>query len=621
MDNAMDNELSNLISQAGILASQGSFAQAKALLTPAMQKYAPHPYLWHNWAQVLADSGNLIEAEQWFCQIVDRWFFFLPPYEPLIHIIRNRLGPKPPLESLAILARIFNNQGNAFEAIGDYSKACGCYRQALGLNGKYANAWSNLSNSLNPMGLVSESEDCARKAIALDPTHVGAWNNLGCALTNLGRIPEAEGCFAEALRLEPGHPVAKHNGSVGKIFNLLFIDTLENTDIFKAHEDWGRQIACKVQKRQQSLPGEGNKVRVGFLSGDFRVHAMALFVVPLLQHLDRDRFELFCYANQRTMDEVSGFIRSLPLTWRETIHLSDEGCAELIKADRLDILVDLCGHTEGHRTYMLSHRPAPLIAGWLGYMCTTGHPAIDYRITDYLTDPAPESASFHTEKLAYLEGCQFSFRPERHAPPVKATPALEKGFVTFGSLNNVRKLTLATIKTWAHLLHRVPKSRLILQAKLFEDLGTKGYFRGLFEAFGIDFCRVELRPFVFDNQHLRTYQEVDIALDPFPYGGGATTCDALWMGVPVVTLSGNRSVGRMGVSILSALGCPQWIAKDQEEYIQIAQDLALNQHRLNSIRLGLRAKLEAGPLRDEAGFAKDFGNTLLRLVNGVPEKN
>ena len=614
-----DKELIPLIHQAGLLASQGFYAKAQALLAPAMEKYGPHPHLWHNWAQILADSGNVIEAEKWFCQCVDRWSTFLPPYETLIHLVRNRLGPRPHPEALYFLAILYNNQGNAIEATGDYPQACAKYRQSLSFNEKYANAWSNLSNSLRPMGLVSEAEECARKAIAINQTHVGAWNNLGCALTNLGQIPEAEQCFAEVLRLEPNHPMARHNAGSGRMFNLLFIESLENADILKAHKEWGKQFAHRSMEKKNQTKTVGTKVRVGFISGDFRVHAMSLFVVPLLQHLDRDRFEIFCYANQRRFDGVSAFIRSLPLTWRETITLSDEDCKELIRGDRLDLLLDLSGHTEGHRASMLALRPAPLIAGWLGYMASTGHPAIDYRITDRWTDPEPESALAHTETIAYLKGSQFVYRPEIQAPSVNSTPALVNGYVTFGSLNNVRKLTISTLKLWSDLLHRLPNSRLILQAKLFVDLGTKGYFRGVFEAFGIDFNRIELRSYSLNNQHLMTYHDIDIALDPYPYGGGATSCDALWMGVPLVTLAGNRSVGRMGVSILNALGYPQWIAKDHLEYIQIAQDLASDLVGLNSIRLGLREQLGASPLRDEAGFAKDFGQTLLLMVNGVPE--
>ncbi len=614
MAQTTEAEIIGLASQAGQLAGQGRLQEAKNLLAPALNQVPPHPHLWHNWAQILTDLGETVEAERWFYEVLNRWPQFLPSYVTLITIRRSRLGPRPAPNAVTELARLLNNQGNAIQTTGDHGRACTCYREALALDERYANAWANLSNSLRIMGIVTEAETAARKALAIDGRHVGAWNNLGCALIDLGRIREADRCYDEVLKIQPDHPDARHNAGGGRLFNLLFLEQLTNEQIYQQHQRYGAKQVDQLAPRPVPRDVSDGKIRVGFLSADFRNHAMAMFVTPMLEHLDRQQFEVFCYANQTQSDHVTGFIRSLPLTWREITGVSDQAAANLIREDHLDLLVDLNGHTDGQRMEMLALRPAPCIATWLGYMATTGSPAIDFRITDRWTDPEPESAEVHTEALAYLSGSQFTFRPEAKAPAVVATPALTRGHVTFGSLNNVRKLSVATIRTWAAILERVPHSRLIMQAKLFVDPGTTGYFRGLFEAFGIDIERIDMHPYSHNNQHLSTYRDIDIALDPFPYNGGATTCDALWMGVPVVTLLGNRSVGRMGVSILKSLGRPEWIAVDPDAYINLAVGLASDIQHLNQVRLGMRDQLAQSRLRNEAGFAQDFGQTLRAMV-------
>ena len=614
MSGTIEAEIIEVANRAGMLAGEGRFEEARAFLAPALDRLPPHPHLWHNWAQILTDLRQTREAERWFTEILARWPDFLPSYATLIWLKRIQFGPQPGRPARTELARLLNNQGNAVQATGDHEKAVASYREALTLDEQYANAWSNLSNSLRVMGLVSEADVCARKALAIAPEHVGAWNNLGCALIDLGRSGEADRCFAEVLQIQPGHPEARHNASGGRLFNLLFLEKFQNSELFEEHRNYGQKLRGELLRRPDLREPIEGKIRVGFLSGDFRVHAMAMFVAPLLEHLDRTQFEVFCYANQSRFDQTSEFIRRLPLTWREVAALTDDACASLIRNDSLDILVDLSGHTDGQRLDVLTLRPAPVIATWLGYMSTTGHQAIDFRVTDRWTDPEPDSARVHTEKLAYLSGSQFTFRPEPSAPNVSTTPALARGWVTFGSLNNVRKLSNSVIRTWAAILGKIPGSRLILQAKLFADPGTIGYFRGLFEAVGIESNRVDMRPYSHGNQHFNTYQEIDIALDPFPYCGGATTCDALWMGVPVVTLASHRSVGRMGVSMLQNLGRPEWIAADHTEYVRIATGLASDLTALNQVRLGLRPQVLSSPLRDEPGFARNFGDTLVQML-------
>ncbi len=388
------------------------------------------------------------------------------------------------------------------------------------------------------------------------------WHNSAQVLSDLGQSAEADLCFVEALRIAADHASASHNAGGGRLFNLLFREDLDLQDLLQAHETWGQSQVDRLPPRPiPRTPIEG-KLRVGFLSGDFRQHAMAMFVVPLLEKLDRTAFEVCCYANQTHSDGVSAAIRALPLTWRETANLTDQACGDLVWAERLDVLVDLNGHTDGQRMGVLSLRTAPCVATWLGSMTTTGHPGIHCRITHRWTDPSPESAAMHTETLAYLEGSQFTFRPAISAPAVQPNPALTRRQITFGSLNNVRK-----------------HSR------------------------------------IHQNTHLNRYHEIDIALDPYPSGGGATTCDALWMGVPLITLAGDRSVGRMGVSVLQSVGRPEWIAEDAEQYVRPAENLTADVAALNQTRLGLRDPMERSPLRDEVGFVSRFGGVFRQMAD------
>lgn len=301
------------------------------------------------------------------------------------------------------------------------------------------------------------------------------------------------------------------------------------------------------------------------------------------------------------------------MLWRQISGLSDSALCEQIKQDNIDILIDLSGHSKGHRLYALAKKSAPIMVTWLGYMFTSGLPAFDYRISDRWTDPEPYAKEQHTEQLSYLTHSQFCFRSKTNAPEVSALPALRNGFITFGSLNNIQKLNRSVVWTWSQILLNMPNSRLLLRSKLLADAGVAGRIRGLFEAFGVDSQRLEFHPATTD--YLKTYHEIDIALDTFPYNGGATSCEALWMGVPVLSLIGDRSVSRMGVSILSTIGgMESWLANSVTEYIQLAQQHSTSLENLATLRAGLRTRMQHSYLCDEASFAVDFARCLKEMV-------
>jgi predicted O-linked N-acetylglucosamine transferase (SPINDLY family) len=354
-------------------------------------------------------------------------------------------------------------------------------------------------------------------------------------------------------------------------------------------------------------------LRVGFLSPDFRRHPVGDFTDQLFEHYDRSQIEVICYHDSVVDDDVSERLAAHVSRWVKTSGLSDDELVARIAGDELDVLIDLAGHT-GLRLRLLARRLAPVQATWLGYPATTGLSAIDYRVTDARADP-PGHEALNSERLARLPHSYFCYRPRDITPLSAPLPALARsGEVTFGSFNIVPKISATTLELWAKVLRAVPRSRLFLKATGFAYTSVRDRLRAELGARGIDAGRIEFRGWVTAG-HLEAYNEVDIALDTSPFNGATTTCEALWMGVPVVTVAGDRSPGRMGVSILTAAGCPDWIAADGDGFVAIAQRLAGDLGTLQTIRGSLRAKLSKSPLMDGKAFARDFEQVLRTIVS------
>jgi protein O-GlcNAc transferase len=327
--------------------------------------------------------------------------------------------------------------------------------------------------------------------------------------------------------------------------------------------------------------------------------------MPLLQPHDRARIEIVCYAEIAHPDRRTDAFKALADQWHATVGLTDAALASQIRDDAIDLLVDLSGHTANHRLAVFARRPAPIQLSWLGYPCTTGLAAIDYRLTDALADPAPAADALHAERLVRLPHGFQVYVPPRPAPEVGPPPAARAGALTFGSFNNLAKLNDDVIALWARILAAVPGSRLLLKFHQLADAATGARYRARFAAAGIAAERVLLEPGIGDwTRHMARYGAVDIGLDPFPYNGTTTTCEALWMGVPVVTLRGDRHAGLVGASLLTRLGLTELIAADRDDYVAKATALAGDAARLASLRAGLRARFAASPLGDPARFAR-----------------
>jgi protein O-GlcNAc transferase len=326
-------------------------------------------------------------------------------------------------------------------------------------------------------------------------------------------------------------------------------------------------------------------------------------VEPLLRGHDRQKVEVFCYAEVTRPDSFTARLQGLADHWRVTVGLSDQRLAERIRTDGIDILVDLAGHTAGNRLPVFARKPAPVRVTWLGYPNTTGLKAIDYRLVDAVTDPDGEADAWASETLVRLEDGFVCYRGLRDGPELTPPPCLKTGTVTFGSFNNPAKVSTATFDAWAKLLSRLPQARLLLKGMWFADASTCALFLARLGERGVAADRVELVTWLPAAEHLALYHRVDIALDPFPYNGTTTTCEALWMGVPVITLRGHRHAGRVGASLLTRIGLTDLIAHSIEEYVEIAVALAGNSGRLDDLRRALRPRMAASTICDERAFA------------------
>ncbi len=388
---------------------------------------------------------------------------------------------------------------------------------------------------------------------------------------------------------------------------LHYLPDIDNKVMLEEHNKWAEKHANQIiastnfKRPKKAKP----RLRVGYFSPDFRRHSVAYFVEPILEQHDIERFEIFCYALVDNPDVTTDRLKSLAEHWRSIENLPDDEVVKLIRDDRIDLLVDLAGHTYKNRLLVFAYKPAPLQLSYLGYPNTTGLPTIDYRLTDSFADPPSKTEASYTEKLVRLEPTAWCYRPMGSVPAVSELPAKENDYITFGSFSMFYKLNGKVLSLWAHLLTQIAGSRLTLKAKSMADSSVRKSVIKQFADFGIVEERISLKSYEPSyEQHLENYREIDIALDPFPYNGTTTTCEALFMGVPVITLEGEEHRSRVGVSLLKQVGLENLIAKTPENYVGIACSLASETEALAELRKNLRARMENSPLMDEAGFTK-----------------
>ncbi len=488
---------------------------------------------------------------------------------------------------------------------GRLEEAEAAARRVLALRPGNVGALGNLSAILIDRAAYEEALGCAREAVELEPSDVQAQQNLGAALIGLGRHREAVVAFRQAIRLDPGCAIAHSN----LLYGLNFMAEVSPAQ--------ARAEALGYARNQRALVGGGitnathaarqpaSRLRVGFVGGDFRAHPVAYFLEGLLKGRGEDGLDLLAFPTNDIEDEVSARLRPHFAAWQPISRLDDEAAAALVREARVDVLIDLAGHTAHNRLPVFLRRPAPLQVAWLGYFATTGLAEIDFVLGDpYVTPPGEED--HFVERVWRLPRTYFCFSPPIGDLPVAPLPARAAGHLSFGCFNNLAKVNDATIALWVRVLGAVPGSRLLLKSAALAHANEVGRTRDRFARAGLDVSRLTLEGPSPREDYLRAYGRVDIALDPHPYPGGTTSVEGLWMGVPVLTLRGDRFIGHNGESILHNCGLPQWIAQDEADYVARAARFCADLDGLARLRAGLRDHLRVAPLFDAKAFASDF---------------
>ena len=498
-------------------------------------------------------------------------------------------------------AAYHSNLGLVLQAQNHMEEALASYERAIRLKPDYSEALSNRGTILKSFERLGEALLCYEAALLAKPDFAVAYSNRATTLRALGRLDDALASYETALRIKPDHLDAHSN----LLIDLQYGSDLDDSRIKEAAQRFGR-LYPSPPAAFSNRRDPGRRLRIGYVSGDFGRHSVSYFLMPVLDNHDHAAFEIFCYPTCIRDDDMANRLRAGADHWQSLVGKSDKAAADRIASDGIDILIDLSGHTAFNRLGMFALKPAPLQVSWLGFPGTTGLASIDYRLVDARTDPEGDACRWTSEALFRLPGGFLCYGPPADAPDVTEPPCLN-GTVTFGSFNNPAKLSEATLDCWGALLARVPEAQLLLKGRTLRDETARSLLTERLRSRGVSPDRVHLHGWASDpDGHLGFYRHVDIALDPYPYNGTTTTCEALWMGLPVVTLEGKRHSGRVGASLLTRVGLPELIAADADHYIGIAAELAADPRRLTDLRRNLRPKMSKSALCDGPAFTRDL---------------
>jgi len=620
------------------LQARGDEAGAVAGYQQALAIDAANPYAYYNLGKLRHERGAHAEAERLLRQALRARPDFPQARVMLACALDAQARPEAAVVELEALAPEKRDFGAHFilagilRKLGRLDAAADALRRALVLEPRNLDARSALFHLLeaqgDPAGAARELEAVLKER----PDWADALYNYGVVLKKLMRPDEAEVALRRALAAEPGFVRATRLlGGVllgqcridealelyrraprdldlasAELFALNASEQISDDELFARHAEFGRNLEQAVPARFSfSNPKHpARRLRIGYVSGDFSYHVVALFMQPVLERHDRRAFEVFCYSSAERVDQYTRQLAKASDVWRPCAGMSDTQLADAIHADGIDILVDLAGHSGEPQLRVFAQKPAPVQATWLGYLNTTGLTRIDYRVTDAHADPLGLTEARHTEKLVRLPHSQWCYRPFISATATAAPPCVRNGYVTFGSFNQVLKVSQASRRLWAGLLRKVPGARLVVlgvpPGRAHDDLRK-------------DIPEAKVVPYVSLQDYFAWYNQVDVALDTTPYSGGTTTCDALWMGVPVLTTPGERPSSRSAASVLTTAGMGEWIASSAEDYLERAAEFAGDTQRLANLRATLRARLQASPLMDEVGFTKNL-ETLYRQI-------
>ena len=510
-----------------------------------------------------------------------------------IRCFRDGLGVAP--RDLAL----HNNLGNALRVRGRFDEAASHFHKALEFAPASAETYNNLGVLLLEQDRLEAAENCLRKALALKSDYAETYRNLGNLLHKQERFDDAIACYQQGLALQPDA-----RGTSTLLTWLHYSQHHTDDDILAVARNFGALVEPPLPARTfANRPAPNRRLRIGYVSADFRTHPVGFFLERVLKAHDPAAMEIFCYSNTDFADEVTERLQQAAHHWRNIAATSDQAAADMMEDDSIDILVDLAGHTDGTRLSLFALKPAPVQVTWLGFYGTTGLSRIDYILADRFVAPEGEVSRF-TEQAWRLPGCYLCYSPHPFDIPVGPFPAAANGFVTFGSFNKRLKISDDTIAVWAKILRQVEGARLFLKNTSMADADSRARLMAHFATLGIAADRLILEGHSSVADGLAAYNRVDIALDPFPFGGGTTTADTLWMGVPLVALKGKRWVGRMSHSILAALELEQWVAENTDDYVALACRLAADIPNTPALRGELRVRVENSAFCDGASFTR-----------------
>jgi predicted O-linked N-acetylglucosamine transferase (SPINDLY family) len=592
------------------LARKPDYAEALFSLGNTFQLQGKYDVAVENFHKALALKPDYAEAYN----NLGHTFHLQGKFDSTIENYQKAISLKPDY------AEAYYNMGFALHEQGKLDAVFVCYYKALSLRPNYPEAYNNLGNAYLIQGKPDIAVEHYHKALALNPNYVEAYLNLGNALKGQSKLDEAIVTYRKSLALKPDYVDAHSN----LMFAMNFHHGLGREEVYRASQEYETQVGLPLRA---GWPAHSNdrsphrRLRVGYVSPDFRKHPVAYFAEPIFANHDKSQVEIFCYAAIKQEDEVTERFRQFADHWHSTLGLGDEAAANMIREHQIDILVDLAGHTAGNRLLVFARKPAPIQITYLGYPGTTGLSAMDYRLTDHYADPEGIADAFYSERLLRLPGSLWCYRPSADMPETSSLPALSRGYLTFGSFNNFNKVDQPTLEVWAELLRALPTARLMM---LTVPIGEAR--RSLLSSFadlGISAERLELHGQLPPVEFHRKFLEVDITLDPVTVNGATTTCESLWMGVPVMSLVGDRFLTRAGLSLLSTAGLADFAAASLENYIRLAAHLADNLPLLAEIRAGLRAHVAVSPLVDEVGFTRNLEalyREVWRVWCGAPEQ-
>jgi protein O-GlcNAc transferase len=595
---------------AGLLDGRGESSAAALALEEALRLRPNYSGAMRNYADVLLRLGRSAEAETVLRRLavadpgdfeaIRRLAVLLSDQDRATEaelLLRRELSRNPrSVDACAALFDLYQSQGNL--AAAEEAMA-----SVLKLRPDWAGAYYAFGVIAKTRKKPDEAEAAFRRALEIDPTYARAYAQLGSVILGQYRAEEALSIYRAARERCPD----SFELESAALFAMVYSDRVSAEEIFARHAAYGRRLEETFPPRFEHVPnaGEtGRRLRVGYVSGDLIYHVVTQFLQPLVERRDRRAFEVYCYSIGNRTDDHTRRLMAHTDVWRDAASLSKSELADLIHRDRIDVLVDLAGHAGTPALEVFAQRPAPVQATWVGYLNTTGLTRMHYRISDRYCDPPGLTDRYHTETLVRLPHSQWCYRPLVAVESTSESPFERNGFFTFGSFNQPAKISPSMRTLWAKILKQLPDARLVIGG--MSQGGASEELHREFEAAGVARERVTLLHHVPIEEYHRLYNEVDIALDTGPYSGGTTTCDALWMGVPVVTNPGERPFSRSAASLLSTVGLVDWVAPTPEEYVRTAVHFATERATVANLRRTLRARMRQSPLMDEEGFARDM---------------